>query len=141
MGCFDRAGDVGRRRTRAGGVVLGRIGIDSLIAAVTDALAVWTSEGRPLASYRVADFKALEAEYPAIIVDVRDPIEVAATSLPGTLNMHVSTVIEWADSIPEGEVWVHCASGLRGLVASSLLQRQGRDVVAVVGDLGRHLGG
>ena len=62
-------------------------------------------------------------------------------ALPGTLNMHVSTVIERADSIPDGEVWVHCASGLRASIASSLLQREGRDVVAVVDDLSRHLGG
>ncbi len=122
-------------------VVLGRIGIDSLAGAVTDGLAAWTAEGRPLASYRLADFKALEAERPAVVLDVRDPIEVATMALPGTLNMHVSTVIERADSIPDGEVWVHCASGLRASIASSLLQRQGRDVVAVVDDLSRHLGG
>lgn len=121
-------------------VALGRIGIDSLTGAVTDGLAAWSAEGRPLARNRVVDFAALEAERPAIVIDVRDPMEVAAVALPGTRNVHVSELVEQAGSIPDGEVWVLCASGLRAAVAASLLQRQGRTVVAVVDDLDRHLG-
>lgn len=122
-------------------LVLGRIGIDSLAGAVTDGLAAWTAEGRPLSSHRVVGFDALEAEQPAIVIDVRDPIEVATMALPGTRNMHVSELVEQAGSIPDGELWVHCASGLRATIAASLLQRQGREVVAVVDDLSSHLAG
>ena len=122
-------------------VVLGRIGIDSLSGAVTDGLAAWVDEGRLLASNRVVGFDAIEAERPEILLDVRDPVEAAASALPGARNVHVSDVVEQADSIPDGVVWVHCGTGLRATIAASLLQREGRAVVAVVGDLARHLAG
>jgi len=120
-------------------VALGRIGIDSLSGVVTDGLAAWIAEGRPLASNRVVGFDALELERPEIVIDVRDPVEVATMALPGTRNVHVSEVTKQAGSIPDGEVWVHCASGLRATIAASLLQRKGRGVVAVVDDLSRHV--
>ena len=33
--------------------------------------------------------------------------------------------------VPEGEVWVHCASGYRASVAASLLDAHGRTLVAI----------
>jgi len=33
--------------------------------------------------------------------------------------------------VPDGEVWVHCASGYRASLAASLLDRAGRTVVAI----------
>jgi rhodanese-related sulfurtransferase len=33
--------------------------------------------------------------------------------------------------VPEGEVWVHCASGYRASVAASFIDAAGRPVVAI----------
>ena len=35
------------------------------------------------------------------------------------------------EGIPDGEVWVNCASGYRASIAASLLDRAGRTVVAI----------
>ena len=118
---------------------LARIGVDAARGAVADGLAAWREEGRPLARYRVATFDELEVVRPAAIVDARDPIEAAAASLDGALNIHVSQLTERASEVPAGEVWVHCASGYRSAIAASLLERLGRQPVAVVDDLDLHL--
>ena len=36
--------------------------------------------------------------------------------------------------VPEGEVWVHCASGYRSSIAASMIDRPGRTVVLVDDD-------
>ena len=38
--------------------------------------------------------------------------------------------------VPAGEVWVHCHSGYRALVAASMLAARGRQVVSVDDDFG-----
>jgi len=39
-----------------------------------------------------------------------------------------------AGEVPPGEVWVHCQSGYRAMVAASLLAARGRQVVSVDDD-------
>jgi len=41
-----------------------------------------------------------------------------------------------AGEVPPGEVWVHCQSGYRAMVAASLLAARGRRVVSVDDDFG-----
>ena len=38
--------------------------------------------------------------------------------------------------VPAGEVWVHCHSGYRALVAASMLAARGRQVISVDDDFG-----
>jgi rhodanese-related sulfurtransferase len=35
------------------------------------------------------------------------------------------------DTLPPGQLWVHCASGYRASIAACLLDRAGRDVVFI----------
>ena len=35
------------------------------------------------------------------------------------------------DEVPEGELWVHCASGYRASIAASVLDAAGRKLVAI----------
>lgn len=43
----------------------------------------------------------------------------------------MEVLLQRTSEIPDGKVWVHCASGYRSGVAASLLQRAGREVVHV----------
>jgi rhodanese-related sulfurtransferase len=66
-----------------------------------------------------------------VVLDVRRTDEYDAGHLTGALNIPLHQLLLRLDEIPDGKVWVHCASGYRSGVAASLLQRAGRDVVHV----------
>lgn len=115
---------------------LGRIGFDNVAGFVPDGLAAWRDADLPLATSRVATFGDLFDEDPSTVLDVRDPVEFADGSLPGALNVHVGNLGERMADIPEGEVWVHCASGYRASAAVGLLERAGRSPVLVKDNFG-----
>lgn len=116
---------------------LARIGVDNLTGSATgdiDSLAA----GAPLRSYRVADFAALaealaentEAGTPAVL-DVRQDSEFADGHITGAVNVPLHELSKRLDEVPEGEVWVHCASGYRSSIAASMIDRDDRTVVLV----------
>lgn len=113
---------------------LARIGFDHVAGWMVDGLAAWRSAGLPLGSYRVAKFDELLAERPTTVLDVRDPLEAAEGSLPGALNIHVGELWDRIGEVPDGEVWVHCASGYRASAAAAILEAEGRTPVLVRDD-------
>lgn len=76
------------------------------------------------------------------VVDVRQRDEWSAGHLPGAVHLPVQDVATAGESLPPGELWVHCRSGYRAGIAASILHRAGRRVVHVddawerVGELG-----
>jgi hydroxyacylglutathione hydrolase len=111
---------------------LSRIGIDRPGAAIgTDPAAL--APDAPLASYPRADWAAVEHEKPAgeTVLDVRREDEYAKSHVTGAVNVPLHDLLGRLDELPEGRLWVHCASGYRAAVAASLLQREGRDVVQI----------
>ena len=64
----------------------------------------------------------------ATVLDVRTPGEFAAGAIPGAVNVPVDEVRERLDEVPEGELVVHCAVGIRAHVATRILQASGRSV-------------
>lgn len=116
---------------------LARIGIDELAAAVgaTDQLA----DGRT-GSYRVATFAELAAVVTrddVVVLDVRRPDEWAAGHLARAVHIPFWEVEGRAGELPDGEVWVHCASGFRASISASILDRATVKVVLVDDDWSR----
>ncbi|MGP4056448.1 MBL fold metallo-hydrolase [Mycobacterium sp. 4D054] len=112
---------------------LARIGVDNLTgSAVGDIGAL--AAGTPLRSYRVADFAALgeanRGQRPAVL-DVRQSGEFAEGHIPGAVNIPLHELSKRLQDVPDGEVWVHCASGYRSSIAASMIDRPGRTVVLV----------
>ncbi|AEV74656.1 Zn-dependent hydrolase, glyoxylase [Mycolicibacterium rhodesiae NBB3] len=110
-----------------------RIGIDELAgAAVGDVDNL--SAGTELRSYRVGSFAeladAMDSE-DLTILDVRQHKEYETSHIRGALNIPLHELIGRMSDVPEGEVWVHCASGYRSSIAASLIDRPGRTVVLV----------
>ena len=66
-----------------------------------------------------------------VVVDVRPHEDWLDAHLPGALHLPVHLVETAGRRMPPGELWVHCRSGHRALVAADLLHRTGRDVVHV----------
>jgi glyoxylase-like metal-dependent hydrolase (beta-lactamase superfamily II)/rhodanese-related sulfurtransferase len=110
---------------------LARIGYDRIAGIVADGLAGWVAAGNNPASFRAADWGDFMRERPALLLDVRDPRE-ATQRIAGARPAHVADLD--GRSYPDGDVWVHCASGFRAAIAVSLLRARGRDAVAILAD-------
>lgn len=111
-----------------------RVGIDRPAAAATGGPADWLRDGEAPASYRRAAFADLAGRHPAegvVVLDVRRDSERAGGYIDGSLHIPVHTLHSRLGEVPDGEVWVHCAGGMRAAVAASLLDAVGRTVVAI----------
>ena len=123
---------------------LARIWADRPVAAVSGGPRRWAG-GTPLASLRLAKLgdlaAALAAPRPGLVVlDVRRPLEWAESHIAGARHIPFSELPGRAGELPAGEVWVHCQSGYRAIVAASLLAGRGRQVIAVDDDFGNAAG-
>jgi hydroxyacylglutathione hydrolase len=116
-----------------------RIGIDELQGIATGS-SQELSAGAPTSSYPRHTFAELpdvlvDAEAAtdddAVLLDVRRDDEYAADFIPGAAHVPVRQLLDKLDTLPPGQLWVHCASGYRASIAASLLDRAGRDVVFI----------
>lgn len=116
-----------------------RIGVDELQGSATGSVKD-LSAGAPPSSYPRHTF----AELPdgivaaedatgtdAVLLDVRRDDEYATGYIPGAAHVPMHQLLEKLDTLPAGQLWVHCASGYRASIAASLLDRAGRDVVFI----------
>jgi hydroxyacylglutathione hydrolase len=92
--------------------------------------------GEPLASLRLAGFAGLAALTGdgRVVLDVRRRLEWQEGHLPGAIHIPLAELADRAGELPPGEIWVHCQSGYRSMVAASMLAARGRQVVAVEED-------
>lgn len=112
---------------------LARIGIDRPAQADLDD----ARSALPTGSYRVVEYDELAA-VPASartfrVVDVRRADEFAAGHLDEAVNIPLHELLDHLHHVPDGELWVHCASGARASIAASMLHRAHFDVVLVTG--------
>lgn len=69
----------------------------------------------------------------ARVLDVRGASDFAEGHLPSAVNVHFGQVVPRFDEIPaEGELIVHCATGVRASIAVAQLLRAGRGRVSVM---------
>ncbi|MBK7821616.1 MAG: FAD-dependent oxidoreductase [Tessaracoccus sp.] len=70
----------------------------------------------------------------ATLLDVRNPGERAGGSvIPGAINVPLDELRDNLDSLPDGDLIVHCAVGLRGHTAARILTQAGRRAVNLDG--------
>lgn len=112
--------------------MLVRIGIDRPVGAATGGPGQWADEADrtswPATSWDDLAV-ALQSRDDVVVLDVRDAWEFEQGHHRRALHIPFHEVLDRSDEVPEGQVWVYCATGNRAAVASSLLARQGRDVV------------
>jgi hydroxyacylglutathione hydrolase len=110
-----------------------RIGIDRPAASATGNPAEWAG-GQPLRSFPIADFPSLAAvrhHRRVTVLDVRRNLEWAESHIDGAVHIPLHDLLPRLGEVPDGEVWVHCRSGYRAIVAASILDTAGRTVVAI----------
>jgi hydroxyacylglutathione hydrolase len=109
---------------------LSRIGIDHPSAAIGDDPNTLAGDHR-LSSYRRVGWAEVATEAPGLVLDVRRTDEYADGHLPGAVNIPLSELLDRITDVPEGQVWVHCASGFRASIGASILDRAGRHPVYI----------
>lgn len=110
-----------------------RIGIDRPAGAADGGIDTWAIGG-DVRSYRTATFADLadaREDAGVVVLDVRRDDEWADGRIDGAVHIPLHDLEARLDEIPDGEVWVHCASGYRASIAASLLDRAGPTVVAI----------
>ena len=113
-----------------------RIGIDDLTGAAVGELHTLAA-GTELRSCRVADFAALTKALPEqdiTVLDVRQRNEYETSHIDGAINIPLHELADRLGTLPEGEIWVHCASGYRASVAASMIDRPDRTTVLINDD-------
>jgi glyoxylase-like metal-dependent hydrolase (beta-lactamase superfamily II)/rhodanese-related sulfurtransferase len=109
-----------------------RIGIDRPAAQATGGPQEWT-DGE-LASFPTGTFAELEQvrrHRPVVVLDVRRADEYDLARIKSAVNIPIHELPRHIDEVPEGELWVHCASGYRASIAASILDAAGRRLVAI----------
>lgn len=69
---------------------------------------------------------AAAQEAGATLLDVRTPEEYEAGRIPGAVLLPVDELRDRIDELPEGELVVHCAVGIRAHIAAQILAAAGR---------------
>lgn len=114
---------------------LARVGIDRPAAVATGDPAGWVREGEQLVSFPRARFADLaevrQRGDDVVVLDVRRNSERAGGYVDGSVHIPIHELHGRIGEVPDGTVWVHCAGGMRAAIAASLLDADGRDVVAV----------
>jgi len=113
-----------------------RIGIDRPAGGADGGLDRWSAGGdvRSYRSVSFAELAAARADREVAVLDVRRDDEWAEGHVDGAVHIPLHDLDARIDEVPDGEVWVHCASGYRAAIAASLLDRAGHPLVAVDDD-------
>lgn len=118
---------------------LSRIGFDRIIgwADASETLTAWRAAGHVLHSIPQASVDRVlptVADSAAAIVDVRGRTEWDAGHVRGAIHIPLGDLRQRLAELPPTPVFVHCQSGVRSAVATSLLHRLGRtDAINVRG--------
>ncbi len=70
----------------------------------------------------------------ALLIDVREPLEVQAGNIPGSTNIPLNDIRQAHHTLPKDQpIYVSCQVGLRGYIASRMLEQYGFKVYNVDG--------
>ncbi|UMG91621.1 rhodanese-like domain-containing protein [Nocardioides sp. TF02-7] len=109
-----------------------RIGIDRPAAQATGGPEKWADGA--LGSFPTATFAELAQvrhHRDVVVLDVRRADEHEKAAVAGSVNIAIHELPRRLADVPDGEVWVHCASGYRASIAASLLAAAGRSPVTI----------
>lgn len=118
---------------------LSRVGYDNTLGYLAGGIAAWRDYGGEvdtIDTIRADAFgNALRAGKAAHIIDARKPTEFSGGHLSTSLNLPLSEFNERMEEIDQDEpVYVHCGSGYRSTIATSLLKSRGYENVVNVQD-------
>jgi hydroxyacylglutathione hydrolase len=108
-----------------------RLGYDNVAGYLAGGLLAWHLTGRASEAVPMVNVqelcRLLDAQGDVSILDVRGDKELeAAGRITGAQHIHLTQLLSRLEEVPRNRpLYVFCGSGLRSMVAASLLQRQG----------------
>lgn len=116
---------------------LARVGYENVLGHLAGGFASWAAAGRDIdtvASITPDEFFR-RREKTAQVIDVRKPEEYSAGSVEGAINIPLDTLNAAMPQLSRSEhLYIHCASGYRSMIASSILKARGfEDVTDIEG--------
>ena len=114
-----------------------RMGYDQLTGYLAGGMLAWHKAGlesRSVAAVTVQQVcRRIDSSEEMWILDVRSDAELEHVRIPGARHIHITQLPQHLDEVPrDRDVYVFCGSGLRSMIAASLLQRAGYERLAVV---------
>lgn len=114
---------------------LARIGFDHVIGALSEIDRILVNHpdlAAPAPRITASEVEELRQGEPALqLVDVRNPAEVAAGSIEGSVNLPLPQLLDRLSELdPSQPTVVYCAGGYRSATAASLLRAKGFTTVA-----------
>ncbi|MEP7279003.1 MAG: rhodanese-like domain-containing protein [Bacteroidota bacterium] len=113
-------------------VRLARVGFATMAGFLKGSFTTWQAAGEPTDMIIEIEADELAMDLPhdnkMLVVDVRRETEFADGHIKGAVNIPLSDMMDPASIAGLGEtrnIYVHCASGYRSVIAASLLKRQG----------------
>jgi glyoxylase-like metal-dependent hydrolase (beta-lactamase superfamily II)/rhodanese-related sulfurtransferase len=104
------------------------VGVERLAGELAGGVPTWRDAGLPLTSVALITVAELEDR---TLLDVRQRDEFVSSHVPAARNVELGALAD-ADAIPSGPLAVMCGHGERAMTGASLLERAGRDDLAVV---------
>ena len=109
---------------------LSRVGFDNTLGYFDGGIEAWKSEGKELdrvSAITASAFKdVITSNVDTKVVDVRKASEYLSEHIISAVNFPLSEINEYLAEMPSGEdVYVHCKSGYRSMIASSILKSRG----------------
>jgi hydroxyacylglutathione hydrolase len=132
-----------RGREREAAMRLGRIGFDHVAGYLEQGMEAAGPRDdlvrrRPRVTAQ-ALAELLDSASPPLVVDVRTDTERTQASIPGSVHIPLTRLLDRLADVPRGPraVVVHCASGYRSSIAASILEQHGiADVADLAGGIG-----
>ncbi|HEY9047258.1 MAG TPA: MBL fold metallo-hydrolase [Ohtaekwangia sp.] len=117
---------------------LARVGYDNTLGYLKGGFKAWLQAGKDvdtIDTISADEFAKRFSQSKLTIADVRKPSEYQAEHVEGAANTALDFLNEHLAEIPkEGEVYIHCASGYRSMIAASILKARGwNNLIEVAG--------
>lgn len=108
---------------------LARVGYDNTLGYLKGGFKGWLQAGKDvdaIDTISADEFAKRYQQSKLAVFDVRKPGEFQAEHVEGAHNTPLDFINEHLSEIPkEGEVYIHCASGYRSMIAASILKARG----------------
>lgn len=111
---------------------LARVGFDNVQGYLKDGFPVWKNAGEKtdmIINVEADEFQMdLHFDKKAMVIDVRKPVEYADGHVKGAINMPLDGMkdpVSMSGADDNQNMYIHCQSGYRSVIACSLLKREG----------------
>ena len=108
---------------------LARVGFDNTLGYLNGGFKSWKKAGKKIDHINITspnDFEEKSKKRSIKIFDVRKPFEFKSSHLKNSINIPLNNLNQnIKDSERENELFLHCQTGYRSMIASSLLKIKG----------------